>query len=293
MLSCFWFEIRVGTDFNGELNTNPGVGKRLLLFENSCIGSRANRPRIRIRHGRKIPRLLGILFCFWSHVRHSLHEFWDFGKTISIDEFTFEEQSKVYTECISGFHSRRGNFFSIVSLALLLAPSLLGIQLSMHNIYCALFVASLPTWVRGRCNNRVVSYFFPKFTPTPLSRAMHLWMVPKQWRRLRSQHGGSLIHRKDLVHTEPWIERKIPQGIHLGGLSITRVVKKKTERWSGVFYWHVREAEEQMSIIVNMFQDVESFWRMYWSGTAIASNKLTGRNNSVHQLGCRWLGRMS
>ena len=47
-----------------------------LLFTNSRIGSGPNRPRIRIRHGRKYPPLFGILFFFlifeMHYVRHSL-----------------------------------------------------------------------------------------------------------------------------------------------------------------------------------------------------------------------------
>ena len=49
-----------------------------LLFANSCIGSGPNRPRILIRHSRKYPRLIGILFflIFEIHyVRHSLPTF--------------------------------------------------------------------------------------------------------------------------------------------------------------------------------------------------------------------------
>ena len=35
-----------------------------LLVRNSCIGSAPNRPKILIRHSRKYPRLIGILFLF-------------------------------------------------------------------------------------------------------------------------------------------------------------------------------------------------------------------------------------
>ena len=48
---------------NEKYTKTSGIQPSLfLLFANSCIGSGPNRPRIRIRHGRKYPRLFGILF---------------------------------------------------------------------------------------------------------------------------------------------------------------------------------------------------------------------------------------
>ena len=93
---------------------NPGFGQNhVLLFLNSCIGSGPNRSRIRIRHGRKYPRLIGILFFFWSYVRHSL-----WAKTDGIWHWE-QKRTEFCVEFIFVFYSIKSDlqksFFQILS----------------------------------------------------------------------------------------------------------------------------------------------------------------------------------
>ena len=74
---CFWAQIRnlrtklrLSWSFWGQCRFLWRAGHQILilakimflLFANSCIGSGPNRPRIRIRRGRKYLRLIGIVF---------------------------------------------------------------------------------------------------------------------------------------------------------------------------------------------------------------------------------------